>query len=310
MPKDEFRIVSGKVEEFHGERQIVHPDLVVSEARVRQAAAGRACLPDDGGPLAAYRRESGARGHSTASRNCRNGRMRRGWRGRNRRRLRKPCASCTRPQRPKDLEAKTPPLLRLAYDELLSSQLALQLIRAREHANRGRALKSDARLRKKILAALPYALTGAQTRCVEEIVRDLGSPTRMGAPPSGRRRRRQNHRRFARHGGGGRGRRASGAHGADGNPRAPARRTPLASGAGGGLAPCRPDGPRQGRRTRRRAGRACSRATSTFSSGRMLSSRRKSRSRIWASSSSTNSTASVCTNAWRSPPKAVSRRIF
>jgi ATP-dependent DNA helicase RecG len=68
---------------------------------------------------------------------------------------------------------------RLAYDEVLANQLALMLIRARMKKAAGRKITGDGSLRAKLLAALPYKPTGAQTRSVTEIATDLASGERM-----------------------------------------------------------------------------------------------------------------------------------
>jgi ATP-dependent DNA helicase RecG len=68
---------------------------------------------------------------------------------------------------------------RLAYDEFLAGQLALGLVRAHTRRPRGRRSTGDGTLRKRIAAALPYALTGSQVRAVTDIVADLGKPERM-----------------------------------------------------------------------------------------------------------------------------------
>jgi len=60
---------------------------------------------------------------------------------------------------------------RLAYDELFANQLALMLVRADNRARRGRSLKGDGRLRSKL--QLPYTPTGAQARSIAEIEGDL-----------------------------------------------------------------------------------------------------------------------------------------
>jgi len=77
------------------------------------------------------------------------------------------------------LEPMCPARARLAYDELLASQLALILVRASQRTRGGRALEGDGHLRDKALAALPFALTGAQRRSVDEITADLARPVRM-----------------------------------------------------------------------------------------------------------------------------------
>ena len=68
---------------------------------------------------------------------------------------------------------------RLAYDELLANQLALAVIRAHLKRRAGRRLAGAGKIRKAILSALPFALTGAQQRALSEIDADLKSERRM-----------------------------------------------------------------------------------------------------------------------------------
>ena len=68
---------------------------------------------------------------------------------------------------------------RLAYDEFLAGQLALGLVRAHARRPRGRQSTGDGTLRKRIIAALPYNLTGSQLRAITDIVADLSKPERM-----------------------------------------------------------------------------------------------------------------------------------
>ena len=83
-----------------------------------------------------------------------------------------------RPPRP-DVSPAEVAWSRLAYDELLAGQLALGLVRAHTRRPRGRRSVGDGTLRKRIAAALPYALTGSQVRAVTDIVADLAKPERM-----------------------------------------------------------------------------------------------------------------------------------
>ena len=73
----------------------------------------------------------------------------------------------------------TPARRRLAYDELLASQLALALTRARSRRGPGRSNAGDGQLSGRIEAALPFSLTGAQTRALAEIRADLANDRRM-----------------------------------------------------------------------------------------------------------------------------------
>ncbi|PLK27776.1 ATP-dependent DNA helicase RecG [Novosphingobium sp. TH158] len=66
---------------------------------------------------------------------------------------------------------------RLAYDELLANSLALMLVRNANRARTGTPLAGDGRLRTKL--NLPFALTGAQRRAIEEIEGDLAQAAPM-----------------------------------------------------------------------------------------------------------------------------------
>ena len=83
------------------------------------------------------------------------------------------------PRNPADIEPTSPAGNRLAYDELLANQLALLLVRARMRELPGRAQISKGIIAGKLLAQLPYELTGAQTRAIDDIRADLASPQRM-----------------------------------------------------------------------------------------------------------------------------------
>jgi ATP-dependent DNA helicase RecG len=60
---------------------------------------------------------------------------------------------------------------RLAYDEVFANQLALMLVRASSRRRKGVPLKGNGRLRDAL--KLPYAPTGAQARAIREIEGDL-----------------------------------------------------------------------------------------------------------------------------------------
>ena len=83
------------------------------------------------------------------------------------------------PESEADLAPSTPARGRLAYDELLANQLALAIIRQRMTKRTGRKLAATGKLRKAIIAKLPFKLTGAQVRALAEIDADLASPRRM-----------------------------------------------------------------------------------------------------------------------------------
>jgi ATP-dependent DNA helicase RecG len=84
-----------------------------------------------------------------------------------------------RPAAPEDIAPASTAWSRLAYDELLASQLALALLRAHMRTRAGRGSAAEGLLRARIVKALPYALTPSQTRAVGDIVADLAQPERM-----------------------------------------------------------------------------------------------------------------------------------
>ncbi len=68
---------------------------------------------------------------------------------------------------------------RLAFDELVASQLALAIVRGSLKRGRGTAWKAAGRLREKIEAALPFKLTNSQQKALAEIESDLAGENRM-----------------------------------------------------------------------------------------------------------------------------------
>src|SRR5262249_52001221 len=83
------------------------------------------------------------------------------------------------PLAPSDLEPESRILSRLAYDEMLASQLALPLLRAHQRRSTARAREGRGRISKRVLAALPFKLTGSQAAALAEIAADLAKPERM-----------------------------------------------------------------------------------------------------------------------------------
>ncbi len=69
--------------------------------------------------------------------------------------------------------------MRLAYDELLANQLTLALVRDRQRKINGRAFPATMTLRDKVMAVIPFELTGAQKRSLVEIDSDMAEPARM-----------------------------------------------------------------------------------------------------------------------------------
>lgn len=83
------------------------------------------------------------------------------------------------PESPADLYPSSAARRRLAYDELLSNQLALAFIRRKARQKKGRSFAGTGILYQKIIKALPFTLTEAQKDVLREIAADQTSPYKM-----------------------------------------------------------------------------------------------------------------------------------
>ncbi len=178
LPVGATRVVSGKVEYFNNQVQITHPDHIAPpedaaklkpiepvypltaglSLRIVQKAVDAALerapeLPDWLDPEFAARRKWPS------------------WR--------EAVRAAHAPQAATDLLPNTSPRERLAFDELLSNQLALALVRQHQKKLPGRALGAAGALRKQLIASLPFALTPGQRTAIAEITTDLALPSRM-----------------------------------------------------------------------------------------------------------------------------------
>ena len=178
LPEGALRYVSGIATLYDGHLQMVHPDRVVD-------AAGFARLPliDPVYPLTEGLHPNQVR----KALDLALGRVPKllewqdqAWLDRNRYpSFADALRSIHRPETPADLTPESAAWSRLAYDELLAGQLALALLRAHQRTRAGRGSAAEGRLRARIAAALPYALTPSQQRAVADIVADLAQPQRM-----------------------------------------------------------------------------------------------------------------------------------
>jgi ATP-dependent DNA helicase RecG len=170
LPLGEPRFVSGRIDRYGDELQIVHPDHVLPPD---EASTVPVCEPVYG-----------------LSEGLTNGRLRdlvaqallrapdlpewvepgllakRGWPGWH-------DALMAAHQDPGALPARE----RLAYDEIFAGQLALLLLRASTRRRRGIPLEGDGHLRDKLI--LPFVPTGAQRRAMAEITGDMAQAQPM-----------------------------------------------------------------------------------------------------------------------------------
>ena len=163
LPIGAERVVSGRVEFYGGMPQMAHPDLVLRpdeldrlkpiepvypltaglSPRVVQRAIGEAldrlpALPEWIDPALRERRGWPAWGDAVRRAHA--------------------------PEAEADLSPTTPARQRLAYDEIFASQLAVALVRARRHRQKGRAIVGTGTLSRPVEGALGFSLTGAPRR--------------------------------------------------------------------------------------------------------------------------------------------------
>ncbi|MBK1718971.1 ATP-dependent DNA helicase RecG [Thiocystis violacea] len=71
------------------------------------------------------------------------------------------------------MDGRHPAFARLAFEELVAHQVSLRRMRLEQRGIAAPVLNGDGRLRRSLLAGLPFALTAAQERVVAEIAGDL-----------------------------------------------------------------------------------------------------------------------------------------
>jgi ATP-dependent DNA helicase RecG len=178
LPVGAKRYVSGTLQFYDGMPQMVHPDRIVDEAAFAQLSGIDPVYPlTEGLALGSLRRAVGQALQKLPAlpewispdvlRRCKF----------------PPVADALRrvhqPVELTDILPDGPFWSRLAFDELLAGQLALALIRAQLRRPAGDRNAGDDHLRKKIIDALPYALTASQRNAIAAITDDLRQPVRM-----------------------------------------------------------------------------------------------------------------------------------
>ena len=177
-PRGQVRLISGKVERFNNEVQVPHPDYIVPLEKadeiplaesvypatqglgsrvVRKLALGALALAPD---LADWQDPAWLAARRWS-----------GWRA--------SLESLHAPTSEFDLSPEAPARQRLAYDELFAHQLALARRKRARQVTPAPVIRPG-EASERMLAALPFALTGAQQQAVAEIRSDLASGEQMG----------------------------------------------------------------------------------------------------------------------------------
>ncbi len=179
LPIGEERVISGRVERFGGEIQIAHPDYIVPVAQLDSVRRLEPVYPLAAG---VYHKKVINTVNEAIKRTPDNMPewiepefvKKNGWQG-----WKESLIAAHLIVNPEDISPNSKSRQRLAYDELLASQLALALVRKYVNRNLGRSFKGNGNLSKKLLEKLPFTLTGGQQEVIKEINSDQESPNRM-----------------------------------------------------------------------------------------------------------------------------------
>jgi ATP-dependent DNA helicase RecG len=178
LPRGERRLVSGKVERFNNEVQIVHPDWIVPLDQGEDIPAVEPVYPATAGLTSRVVRKL-AIGAMASAPDLPEWQdpawlAKQAWPG-----WRAALETLHAPQSEFDLGPEAPARQRLAYDELFAHQLALARRRRARAITRGPRIAPGA-VSSGVEAALPFTLTNAQGQAIAEIRRDLSSGEQMG----------------------------------------------------------------------------------------------------------------------------------
>ncbi|HUC11802.1 MAG TPA: ATP-dependent DNA helicase RecG [Stellaceae bacterium] len=172
------RIVSGRIEFYNGIPQMPHPDIVLRPDEIDRLKPFEPVYPLTAGlaPRVVQRAAAAALDRvpelpEWIDPGLSRQRQWPGWVEALRR--------AHAPAGESDLMPTTPARARLAYDEVLASQLAVALVRQRRQRRRGRAIRGTGEFAGKVEAGLGFAPTGAQRMAIAEISADMARPRRM-----------------------------------------------------------------------------------------------------------------------------------
>ena len=178
LPPGERRVVSGRIELYQGEVQMTHPDHVVPLEELESILRVEPVYGLTGGltqrPLQKAIAAAVERAPELPEWQDPAYLKKQKWSGWN-----AALAAAHAPADEADLSPMHPARARLAFDELLASQLAIALVRHHKRTLAGRATKGDGALQKRALAALPFQLTSSQLFASAEIAADMAKPERM-----------------------------------------------------------------------------------------------------------------------------------
>ena len=177
-PIGEKRAISGKLEYFNGMWQMSHPDFVLPEDRLKDILCLEAVYPLTAGitnkMMSKLAKDALNRLPKFSEWQSKENFYDLEYISFN--------DAIKKVHSPKTIDDLSPNSIirrRLAYDEILSNQLALAFIRKKVNEQKGRSFIGTGILYQKIISSLPFSLTNAQKRVLSEISDDQEKPYKM-----------------------------------------------------------------------------------------------------------------------------------
>ncbi|WP_297801666.1 ATP-dependent DNA helicase RecG [uncultured Brevundimonas sp.] len=176
-PAGSTRLVTGKVEKFNNEVQISHPDYILPPEKADEIPTAEPTYPATQGLTSRQLRKlcmaSVALAPALEEWQDAAWIQQRKWPD-----WQSALQAVHAPQNEADLLPEAPARARLAYDELLAHQMALARRKASRQSTPAPVIR-EGEASHRLLDALPFKLTGAQARAIEEIRHDLKSGEQM-----------------------------------------------------------------------------------------------------------------------------------
>ncbi|MBU2866298.1 ATP-dependent DNA helicase RecG [Pacificibacter marinus] len=178
LPVNENRLVSGKIEFYDSQIQMPHPDHILTLDKEDELPRFEPVYPLAAGVTQKIMAKSclDAIGKTPDLEEWidPNLRARESWPA-----FKSALTGSHNPMSVNELAPTSPARQRLAYDELFAHQITLALARKAVKSKPGRSSVGTGKLRARVLKALPFRPTGAQSRAMDDIEHDLSLSERM-----------------------------------------------------------------------------------------------------------------------------------
>ena len=178
LPIGEKRIVSGKIEIFRNNVQMIHPDYIIKPEEYETLPQIEPIYPLTTGltskPILKAIHQALEHIPDFPEWQDQHWIIKKKWLS-----WKKAMLLAHKPQSPQDILPTSHVRQRLAYDELLSNQLALGIVRSQRLKKQGRSLVGTQILQSQLLSCLDFSLTKSQEIAIEEIHQDMKNTERM-----------------------------------------------------------------------------------------------------------------------------------